>query len=58
VKNDTVIYLPTGFDASTRWAIVANALREAGVTDIRPSPMPQRPVRKIQAPVLLSTMEV
>jgi hypothetical protein len=39
MKN-TVIYLPTGPDASEHWNIVAAALRAVGVTDIRPAPMP------------------
>jgi hypothetical protein len=57
-SKTTTIYLPVGIDANTRWSIVANALRAAGITDIRPAPMPSRPVRKIQAPTLISTMEV
>lgn len=39
-KQNTVIYLPTGIDANTRWEIVAAALCSVGITDIRPAPMP------------------
>jgi hypothetical protein len=60
VKNDTTIYLPLGFDASTRWAIVANALREAGISDIRPAPIPSRPSQPPvpTAPVIVSSVEI
>lgn len=57
-KQNTVIYLPTGIDANTRWEIVAAALRSVGITDIRPAPMPSRPARKMSASPLLSTLEV
>jgi hypothetical protein len=39
-QNNTIIYLPTGPNASERWEIVAAALRMAGIRDIRPAPIP------------------
>jgi hypothetical protein len=58
-QNNTIIYLPSGPDASERWDMVAAALRAAGVRDIRPAPMlvqtfQPRHVR----PVLLSSVEI
>jgi hypothetical protein len=39
LKN-AVIYLPSGPDVQDRWEIIAASLRAAGVTDVRPAPMP------------------
>jgi hypothetical protein len=32
--------MPIGPDASEHWQIVRGALEDAGITDIRPAPMP------------------
>lgn len=58
MKKNTAIYIPAGLDANDRWTIVANALRAAGISDIRPAPMPSKPIRKMSASLLLSTLEV
>jgi hypothetical protein len=63
MKNDTIIYLPAGDDATAdRWDVVAAALRAAGVTDIRPAPMPSLAFQprhaRLTAPVLVSSAEV
>jgi hypothetical protein len=59
-KQNTVIYLPTGDDASERWIIVREALEEAGISDIRPAPMPcqQYMPRQLRAPVIVRSVEV
>jgi hypothetical protein len=42
-KQNITIYLPAGDDATMeRWQVVAAALRAAGITDIRPAPMPSQ----------------
>lgn len=58
-KQNTVIYLPLDEDATDRWAMVAAALRAAGITDLRPAPMPaQRFQPRLARPVLLASAEV
>jgi hypothetical protein len=55
----TTIYLPLDEDASDRWAMVAAALRAAGITDLRPAPMSAQSYTPRHArPVLLSSVEV
>jgi hypothetical protein len=57
--KNTVIYLPTGIDANERWEMVAASLRAAGITDLRPAPMPaQNYTPRHARPVLLSSVEV
>jgi hypothetical protein len=57
--KDTVIYLPQDDDANERWRVVAASLRTAGITDIRPAPMPaQSFTSKYARPVLLSSAEI
>jgi hypothetical protein len=58
-QNNTIIYLPTGPNASERWEIVAAALRMAGIRDIRPAPIPcQQYTPRLARPVLLSSAEI
>lgn len=58
-KQNTIIYLPGGLDATDRWAVVAAALKAAGVHDIRPAPLPAQAFQPRHArPVLLSSREV
>jgi hypothetical protein len=62
-KQNAIIYLPSSEDTSDeRWDIVANALREAGISDIRPAPMPsmayQPRQRRQRLSVLLCSAEV
>ena len=59
-NKNTVIYLPKGVDANERWETVEGALRAAGITDIRPAPMPAQTFvpRQLRAQVLLSSAEV
>jgi hypothetical protein len=61
-KQNTVIYLPHGIDANERWEAVEDALRAAGITDIRSAPMPcqQYAPRQMRSarPVLLCSVEV
>jgi hypothetical protein len=55
----TVIYLPCGPDASERWEIVAASLKAAGITDIRPAPMPSLQfLPRHERPALISTREI
>lgn len=55
----TVVYLPCGPDANERWEAVEDALRAAGITDIRPAPMPaQNFVPRQLRPALLSSAEI
>lgn len=58
-KQNTVIYLPLDEDATDPWQMVAAALRAAGITDLRPAPMPAQQFKPKHArPVLLSSVEV
>jgi hypothetical protein len=58
-QNQTIVYLPAGPDVNDRWDIVAAALRAAGITDIRPAPMPSQQYTPRHArPVLLCSVEV
>jgi hypothetical protein len=57
VKSDTTVYPLAGFDASTRWAIVSNALREAGVTNVR-RPASSLSRRPAVSETLVSSVEV
>lgn len=57
-QNNTVIYVPV-IDGNERWAMVAAALRAAGISDLRPAPMPTQQFQPRHArPVLLSSAEV
>ena len=59
MKTNTTIYLPLDEDATDRWVMVAAALRAAGITDLRPAPMPAQRFQPHHArPVLLSSTEV
>jgi hypothetical protein len=60
-KQNTVIYLPGGLDATGRWSAVANALKAVAIDDIRPCPVPPLPLRKRPVepmPFLISRTEV
>lgn len=58
-QRTSVIYLPSGPDASERWEVVAAALRAAGISDIRPAPMPaQTYTPRMKRPTFISSMEV
>jgi hypothetical protein len=58
-QNNTIIYLPSGINASERWEAVEYALRQIGITDIRPAPMPAQTFQPKPAhPVLLSSVEI
>jgi hypothetical protein len=59
--SQAVIYIPQPGDATQaeRWDIVAASLRAAGVTDIRPAPMPaQTYVPRQLRSVMLSSAEI
>lgn len=59
MKKNTTIYLPLYDDATDRWAMVAAALRAAGISDLRPAPMPTQQFQpRHTRPVLLSSAEV
>lgn len=55
----TVVYLPQHDDANDRWEMVAASLRAAGITDIRPAPMPAQNFQpRLARPLVLSSVEV
>lgn len=59
MKTNTTIYLPLDEDANERWQVVAASLRAAGITDIRPAPMPAQQYQPRHArPILLASVEV
>jgi hypothetical protein len=60
-QNKTIVYIPVDDSSDSRWLTVAAALRSAGISDIRPCPMPSQPIQKRPirpVPVIISTMEV
>jgi|1185.fasta_scaffold2062181_2 hypothetical protein len=62
-QNNTIIYLPEGNDATIdRWQVVAAALRAAGITDLRPAPMPAQQFRpkhlRSASPSLICSAEI
>ena len=57
--NATTVYMPLDDEANDRWAMVAASLRAAGITDIRPAPMPAQKFQpRLARPLILSSAEI
>lgn len=61
-QKTTIVYIPRGIDCNERWEAVEDALRVAGISDIRPAPMPAQQFQPRHArqslPVMLCSAEV